>query len=131
MAANAAMTILGGETPTPVSHVFSPIKADNKSAYWSNFTASSVIGRESIVLTQTSERKVRSVSVRVTKPIVVVETVNGVSKDTLLNFGTIKIEVIVPHEWTEQQVLELVTLGKNSLGDSIVLAAAKRGEGVW
>jgi hypothetical protein len=129
MASNAAFTVNDGTN----DHVFSPtgIK-DGRIATYANQAESMISGRETAVLSQKADSKtVREVVLTTRIPRVVEETINGVTRRKVDNFGSMSSKLLVPVDWTDEEVEVLRKTHAGSLAVTPYTKAADEAEFVW
>jgi hypothetical protein len=111
---------------TPVSHTFKPSKIDGDTAYYVEQSASASAGfwplsvQQRGPLTGQKDRVFRS-TIKLAIPVMTTETVNGVSKPTLLYVMRANVEFLNPEDATLQNRKDLRKLLVGILNDSQVI----------
>lgn len=111
MAAIATITVPDAAGP-PVNHNFLPLKVDGDTALYVEQSASSSAGFWSLSMTQRApltgqkDRIYRSTG-KLTIPVMATETVNGVTRPTVLRTLRANVEFIIPEDATLQERKDL------------------------
>lgn len=131
MASNAPIVVNDGVTPTPVAHSFSGDGIYGDQAKYSNRAEAFVGGRETLNLRMKANANVRTTVVTLKCPRVIEETINGVAVKRVVDFMTMKADIMVPIAWTKLQASERRPLLANLVSHAVVAAMADDGEFVW
>lgn len=129
MADNAPIVLSDGTN----DHTMSPagISGEGNRALYQNLAEDSVEARETLQFARKSGKVVREVSVTLRDPFAVVETVNGVDRTVVENFGSGSCRLLIPVSWTPAQTLVLRKLLAAALLSAPVAKCADDDEFVW
>jgi hypothetical protein len=98
---------------------------------YQDLTVAAHIARDTLQVSRKAGKAVREASLTLKQPNAVTETVNGVDKVVVLDFGTGSTRFLIPYSWTPTQVNVLVAMHANALLSSIFGDIAEKDEFVW
>lgn len=133
---NAPITIKDGQA-TPVDHVFNPKgQTQNGNEYVFRDTKSGVVefGQIQITLSRrpdSSSSNTEKVELKIQRPEVVTQTVNGVSQSAVAYSDLFTGSFTVSKTSTAQNRTDLLAYAKNLLGTAFVTAMVVNGETIW
>lgn len=116
---------------TPVNHTYSPMRIENNRAFTKELDVVASVDRETFEFEASDMAKVRKVVTILRVPKVVDETVNGVTVSKEQSFGIVKVETLVPYEWTAQEAKNLRVLSANLQVSDHVADLVDLSEFVW
>lgn len=130
MADNAPIVVNDGETPV-VAHSFDPAGIYGEIAKYQNKVAASFDGRETVQRKMKQSPKVRTTQQDLRIPRTVTEVVNGVSMSRVVDFATVRTEVLIPVTWDAASAKNARVLGMNLMNDPAFALMVEQGEFVW
>lgn len=128
MAQNAPITVSDGT----VNHVFSPtgIK-EGRIATYANMVESMIAGRETLVISHKDGSTIREVVLTTRVPKVVTETVDGVARKKVENFGSVSTKYLIPPTWEPEDIAKLRVIHAATQGATTVVDLTEDNAFVW
>lgn len=124
---NFTTIVVPDAAATPVNHTFSPVRIDGDTATWLEKSASVASGFWTLISTLRAplagqKEKVYRETLKLAIPVTAIETINGVSKTTLLYTMRANVEFVIPADSSLQNRKDLRKLTVGILNDASTVA---------